>query len=152
MIYFIQKGESGSIKIGYTRSDERSSIDSRLRTLQVGSDEPLNLLAAVPGGPALERKLHSAFASGRLTGEWFRPSRELLRVIYVYQEHPEFDPFDLKVKLPQAGNRSVRKRANKLALERGIANGSITVTHVSPAPAKRKRRLKSGLDGAKFPR
>lgn len=73
-VYFIRAGAVGAIKIGTTRGNPHA----RLRDLQTGNPEPLVLLAAMPGGPDVERGLHERFADSRLTGEWFRPTERLL--------------------------------------------------------------------------
>jgi hypothetical protein len=74
-IYFVQAA-SGPIKIGMAKNAER-----RVRALRTSSHEPLTLLASFSGEPAIERALHRRFASLRLSGEWFRPEPELLRLI-----------------------------------------------------------------------
>jgi hypothetical protein len=73
-VYFI--GHSSAVKIGVTIDVER-----RLRMLQIGSAEPLRLLATMAGVHRDERRLHRRFAHLRLTGEWFRADPELLSFI-----------------------------------------------------------------------
>lgn len=75
-VYFIQRGQAGSIKIGYGKNPAK-----RLRDLQVGSDRELRLIGVTPGGVALERTLHQEFAELRLSGEWFRADASLSRRI-----------------------------------------------------------------------
>lgn len=77
MIYFVQGGNDGPIKIGYTHND----IDARLSNFQVGSPEPLTLVASAPGGRHTERAIHIRFDHLRLHGEWFEPETELLDYI-----------------------------------------------------------------------
>jgi hypothetical protein len=74
MIYFIQAGPRGPIKIGHTRRD----IELRLADLQTGNGMALTLLGSIPGGPSLERELHKRFASDLSHGEWFSASAELV--------------------------------------------------------------------------
>ena len=50
MIYFIQSGDSGPIKIGYTASDD--SMGYRAKMLQTGSWEKLTILATTLGSRA----------------------------------------------------------------------------------------------------
>lgn len=69
MIYYIQRGEDGPIKIGTSNDPER-----RLAELQTGSGEPLRLLAVIPGDRSLERQIHSALRDHQGIGEWFKPS------------------------------------------------------------------------------
>lgn len=75
-VYFVQAGANGPIKIGCT-----SNVSARLAQLQTAQPEKLQLLAAVPGGEALESALHAAFAEHRMMGEWFRPCAALHRLI-----------------------------------------------------------------------
>jgi len=75
-IYFIQKGESGAIKIGISKDPER-----RLMTLQTASDEPLRIIGCFRGFESDERNLHARFAAQRRMGEWFDPVIELKAVI-----------------------------------------------------------------------
>lgn len=73
VVYFIQSGERGPIKIG-----KANDAASRMRELQVGSPARLRLLATVPGGHAMETRLHRRFSRLRVSGEWFEPEPELL--------------------------------------------------------------------------
>lgn len=74
-VYFIQDGEHGDIKIGWSVDPDR-----RLRDLRVAhaTRSRLRLLAAIPGHRKLERELHERFAPCRGEGEWFAPVPELL--------------------------------------------------------------------------
>lgn len=71
-VYFIQGKDRRLIKIGW-------SIDpkARLRQLECGSPEPLELVGALRGSPTDERRLHQQFALQRVRGEWFRVTREI---------------------------------------------------------------------------
>lgn len=65
--YFIgARDSSGPIKIGSTAGDPQK----RLKDLQTGSPEKLEVLAAIPGADH-ETRLHGEFAPYRLHGEWF---------------------------------------------------------------------------------
>ena len=68
MIYFIQSGLKGSIKIGYTDNN----IQERMQALQSASPEKLYLLATMKGNKDEEQKLHKQFAEYRQQGEWFK--------------------------------------------------------------------------------
>jgi hypothetical protein len=76
VIYFVQVGEDGPIKIGRAHSPR-----SRLASLQTASPVPLRLLGQFDGNARDERHLHRLFAHVRLRGEWFEPSAALLAVI-----------------------------------------------------------------------
>lgn len=75
VVYFVSPGR-GLIKIGRT-----VDLDARLETLQCGSPERLVLLGTVPGGAAVERLFHVAFARCRVGGEWFEMDDEMRAVM-----------------------------------------------------------------------
>lgn len=75
-VYFVQQGDNGPIKIGYTK---RKGL--RLTALQNGNPERLRMVCAVPGGRALEYVLHKAFRGARLVGEWFTPTPRLVALM-----------------------------------------------------------------------
>lgn len=77
MIYFIQSGDGGTIKIGFTN---RSAVD-RLADLQTGNPNTLRLLGELTGTAADELELHYHFAEYRIRGEWFSPVEQLLSFI-----------------------------------------------------------------------
>ena len=88
MVYFVQRGENGPIKVGFVAANR--SMERRLIELQVGSAEPLYLLAALPrAGRQTEKKIHAALASDRMQGEWFENSSTIRKLIRVYQERPD---------------------------------------------------------------
>jgi hypothetical protein len=76
VVYFIREKGTGCIKIGKT-----TDVRGRIKGLQTGSPQGLQLLAVVPGYTEVEERLHRRFAADRVSGEWFRPSSELLAFI-----------------------------------------------------------------------
>lgn len=66
-VYFVTTA-SGPVKIGSSSSPFR-----RIRSLQTGHHEQLELLGIVPGGEPLEQRIHESLLDHRLRGEWFRP-------------------------------------------------------------------------------
>lgn len=72
MIYFLQVGNDGPIKIGRSNNPE-----ARVTDIQVGNPFPVNLLLKLDVGDnwdnLMEHSLHSQFARYRLQGEWFAP-------------------------------------------------------------------------------
>lgn len=74
-VYFAQQGLGGAIKIGYSTRPA-----SRLGQLRTSSSQPIRLLCLISGSLSDERELHERFASDRLSGEWFRPSAELIEL------------------------------------------------------------------------
>lgn len=75
-IYFIQAGEGGPIKIGY-------SANPAARLVKVQADNPAEcvLLGQVLGEKADEARLHNMLARHRLRGEWFAPSPAVLSMV-----------------------------------------------------------------------
>jgi hypothetical protein len=73
MIYFVQAGENGPVKIGFT-----SSWGLRLSTLQTGNHEELRVRAIVAGDRDDEERMHEKFARTRIRGEWFEATPELM--------------------------------------------------------------------------
>jgi len=74
MIYFIQMGSNGPIKIGQANKPNR-----RLAELQTASPYKLYLLTTTRDYQ--EKRLHGRFAHLRLEGEWFTPESDLLDFI-----------------------------------------------------------------------
>lgn len=66
MVYVVQSGDDGPIKIGFS-----NDIKRRLLQLQGSHPYRLRLLASFVGGEALERRLHEKFKFHRMQGEWF---------------------------------------------------------------------------------
>lgn len=77
-VYFIQ-ADAGAVKIGRAKDPE-----SRLRQLQTGSPDKLQMLHVVPGDAELEASLHRRFGTVRIRGEWF--GAEYLPIILTYAD------------------------------------------------------------------
>jgi DNA-binding XRE family transcriptional regulator len=75
MIYFI-KSARGRIKIGTT-----IRLKQRLKELETGHGEPLEVLAVADGSTEAERYLHRRFAHLRVMGEWFESGEDLMALI-----------------------------------------------------------------------
>lgn len=88
----------GLIKIGVT-----IDINDRLKTLQVGSPDQLELVGAIasPRAHWLEIDLHIRFQEARSHGEWFRPVDELLEIIeqHSLDRHAKSTKDDLRAAL-----------------------------------------------------
>lgn len=69
MIYFVQAGQRGPVKIGFVEGF--AVLPNRIRMLQTGNPIKLALLTTMHGGLDRERELHEQFAASRLAGEWF---------------------------------------------------------------------------------
>lgn len=63
-VYFAKCG--ARIKIGFTKN-----IRQRMKALQTGLSEQIEVVFALRGGKVLEAHLHAMFKSQRLHGEWF---------------------------------------------------------------------------------
>lgn len=86
-IYFIQQGEAGPIKIGWSRN-----VRTRIATFQTASPYPLRLLLVLAGEERDERRLHDWFSRERLNGEWFKSDGEVAAFIAAKLKAP--DPND----------------------------------------------------------
>ena len=75
-VYFIQQGEDGPIKIGFS-----TDVEGRLKSLQTATPYPLVLLGVMEGNITTEARLHGLFQFCRLSGEWFEPRDVLLQFI-----------------------------------------------------------------------
>lgn len=78
VVYFIQAGAGGPIKIGFT--NYLPSI--RISVLQPMNAETLVLLGEMPAprGRDDEADIHAKFAQHRIRNEWFRPAPEILEL------------------------------------------------------------------------
>ena len=73
VVYFIQMGGFGPIKIGYA-----SNVDKRLSSLQTGNPEKLRIIKTIPASSKQdESSFHKMFSHLRISGEWFEFSKEL---------------------------------------------------------------------------
>lgn len=72
-VYFIRAQTSGYIKIGFSESHPQK----RLRALQTGSADTLELIAFIAGDMTKERELHRRFEHQRVRGEWFHDEGDL---------------------------------------------------------------------------
>jgi len=77
MIYFIQAGKNGPIKIGQTEND----VENRIKQLQTGCPYKLKVVWLYYGDRWTEAALHERFASDRIRGEWFNSTEKLFTFI-----------------------------------------------------------------------
>jgi hypothetical protein len=73
MIYAIFNGTH--VKFGYTK--DRSTIENRIRSLNVGSSNRLELLALSEGKRREEKRIHDVLFQHRANGEWFIKNHEV---------------------------------------------------------------------------
>ena len=77
-VYIVRTKSSGYLKIGFTEG----SISWRIKALQTGSPDPIELVCWFEGTRQQEAQLHKQFASASFgNGEWFTPTPELLEFI-----------------------------------------------------------------------
>jgi hypothetical protein len=81
-VYFIGAA-SGAIKIGTATNPQ-----VRLKTLQTGHHERLEILATCEGGQTVEREYHARFADRRMNGEWFERCPEIETEIATLSRNP----------------------------------------------------------------
>lgn len=80
IVYFITAPEKALYPVKIGRSST-ASIHKRMRDLQSAHPYRLGFLLIIEGGAAQEANAHQAFADLRLSGEWFRRTSDLMRVI-----------------------------------------------------------------------
>lgn len=76
MIYFIQEGENGPVKVG-----KGVSTVARIKQLQTGNPRPLKIYAVVPGYSSLETRIKKDLAEFQINGEWFNSTSKLFEYI-----------------------------------------------------------------------
>jgi len=74
-LYFIQNGEKGPIKIGFTFDVQR-----RLAQARTFNYQPITLLGYIPGNQSLETALLKRFSPYKIMGEWFAFNNELYNI------------------------------------------------------------------------
>jgi hypothetical protein len=67
---------AGHVKIGYSKR-----VSARLAQLQTGCATPIQLIGTMPGGLAVERRVHKQFDHLRLDGEWFIAHPDLMAYV-----------------------------------------------------------------------
>lgn len=90
MIYFAQiQSTPYLIKIGFTQED---NLSLRIKALKSESKNDILLLITLKGDRSEELKLHFQFEDVCVNGEWFFPSRQLLKFI---SKHIDSDKLQL---------------------------------------------------------
>ena len=81
MIYFVQAGKNGPIKIG-----DSNDLHRRIELLQIGCPYKLNLLFVYNGRHFNESELHNLFKHENIRGEWFRPAKSIINFNKKYSD------------------------------------------------------------------
>jgi DNA repair exonuclease SbcCD ATPase subunit len=114
LIYFIQQGLRGPIKIGLT-SD--ISLHKRLGDLSTGNPYCLRKVGSMKGGMGEEKKLHRKFGMDRMQGEWFKASVALCNFANsqnLLNNMQKANPFDSKDEdVLMEGSDKVREAQDK---------------------------------------
>jgi hypothetical protein len=77
VIYFIQAGEGGPVKVGWS-----VNVPKRLKHLQGANATELRLIGTRPSAARChEMQLHVDLAEHRIRGEWYPPIPEILDLI-----------------------------------------------------------------------
>lgn len=79
IVYVLQAGEGGPLKIGWTADLKR--LRRRLRAIQTGAHADIVIRRLFQGEPGLERALHKRHRPARIRGEWFRPTAAMLALV-----------------------------------------------------------------------
>lgn len=108
VVYFVQAGAGGAIKIG-TAVD----MPRRLSALQNGCPEFLVVLATVPGDREIEGRFHKRLRVHRIRGEWFKPAPAVLEAVEQARrgEIPSTDPAEPDPQFSWLGNLVALARA-----------------------------------------
>jgi hypothetical protein len=129
-IYFIQAGEGGPIKIGF-------SVDpvARLSKMQSDNAAPCRLLGVMPGGEPEEGALHSKLAQHRIRGEWFAASADVLAQVPKAVVEADPHPITLPMFACKRGNVSALSRAV------GVSHSTVLRWCEGRVPAERVRAV-----------
>jgi hypothetical protein len=150
MIYFIQAGARGHIKIGYIKDQNLNAFVSRLKTIQTGNPQEFNVLLIIPGNTSVERKIHKMFDNCRCdTGggtEWFEPTPELLEFIDSFTPEMITRVHSLERKLENTENRILSDIASKVF---GRTPGGRSIKG-GVTPGERKAKAKPAASSIKL--
>lgn len=82
-VYFIQAGENGPVKIGFTSG----AVTNRLREIQTCNASECTTLRVLYGDKVDEKKLHKHFKHLNIRGEWFQFNTSMLSVTLGEVQH-----------------------------------------------------------------
>ena len=81
MVYFIQYGNDGPIKIGMVCGNNKKSVGYRLASLQGGTPIRLKIIGYCQGEEKEEEMLHKNMRKYRVSGEWYALKKEEIELI-----------------------------------------------------------------------
>jgi hypothetical protein len=76
MIYFMQTGTEGLVKIG-----KSTDVNFRIETIQSWEPSALHIIRTLDAPDWVERWLHRQFAPHRKRGEWFKFHPDMLTIV-----------------------------------------------------------------------
>jgi len=79
VVYFIQAGNNGPVKIGSIGGFNLTAVGSRLNGLQTVSTEKLKIIACFNGGKEEEEYFHHKLRKFRVHHEWFNLNDKMIK-------------------------------------------------------------------------
>jgi hypothetical protein len=136
VIYFIQQGSDGPIKIGHTGFE---SVSSRIKALQTASPFMLRLLVTMEGDLEKEKILYSQFKAYRLHGEWFQPCVEVLAYISnlerLKKEKNHIARLEEELEQVQQARFELQKQIKSLNIDEHLVNSTPASKPVGNVPS-----------------
>ena len=138
MIYFVQVGDDGPIKIGIAED-----VKKRISKLQVAHFIELKLRLTIDGDERHESYLHEKFSLHRIRGEWFHPVSQLLEFIKSPEPLPEFSSRVIQWRDPARMRNAVPKFSKWLFEQHMTATAFARLIDVDPETVRLWLRGKS---------
>ena len=126
-IYMARAGKEGMVKIGLA-----ASVNSRVKDLQIGSSEKLEVIRVVDGNHQMERWFHYRFSNLRKHGEWFVFTPEMLTVL---------PPTLVELTSQELALQPIKKKPRKLSHEKFLKVLSCALHEQLPPWANKKKWL-----------
>ena len=140
MIYFLQAGSGGYVKIGWTQNE--TTLRRRVATLQTGQPFVLSLIRTINADRWAEGWLHGFYAGLRAAGEWFGYRDDMLTVA-VPSRNPAADAKERK-----APARSERLAARVRREEAQLLGDSLAPGSINPIAELRQACTDAGSQAA----
>lgn len=115
VIYFLQAGEGGAIKIGYCRD-----LAARMSSIQTHCPDKLIVLGVTGGSKETETAMHDRFSEFKRRGEWFDPAAEILEFTKLLPKELPTEPAERRRVLAMPDDP-----ISIIAAEMGIPDGTV---------------------------